>query len=266
MNVRGFDAVARDYDATWTDTRLGRALRGRVWRHMSSIAAPGQHVLELGCGTGEDALWMARRGIDVVAVDASAAMLSVAERKLAATTLCDRVTLRQVDLATNASVALLADPQCKFDGAFSNFGVLNCLPDRRALARQLARAIRPGGWLVLVMMGPLCPWEIGWYLLHGERHSAFRRWHRGIAAHAGNGSTLPVWYPTPYRLRREFAPYFRHRSTTGIGVWLPPSYLREVVERRPRLYQTLASLEERSGGTKLQSWLNDHYLAVFERT
>ena len=45
--------------------------------------AGGLHILELACGTGEDALWFARRGCAVTATDASSAMLGVAGARLA---------------------------------------------------------------------------------------------------------------------------------------------------------------------------------------
>ena len=47
-------------------------LRGRVWQTLERTFTPGQHILELACGTGEDALWLAQRGIQVTATDGSA--------------------------------------------------------------------------------------------------------------------------------------------------------------------------------------------------
>jgi hypothetical protein len=152
-----------------------------------------------------------------------------------------------------------------YDGAFSNFGALNCLPDRRPVAEALADWVRPGGRVVLVVMGPLCPWEVAWHLLHGEARTAFRRLQPGVEAHVGMGATVRVWYPSPRRLRTEFAPYFRHLETVGIGALLPPPYLDHLVERWPRMFETLALLDRRLERMFPWTWLNDHYLAVFER-
>jgi hypothetical protein len=152
-----------------------------------------------------------------------------------------------------------------FDGAFSNFGALNCLPTRQPIAEALAGWVRPGGQVVVVVMGPLCPWELGWYLLHGQPRPAFRRLRPGVEAHIGTGATVRVWYPSPRRLRAEFAPDFRHLETAGIGAFLPPSYLDHLVERWPRAFEALAHLDRRFARTFPWTWLNDHYLAVFER-
>src|SRR5574341_1364692 len=60
-----FDAAALTYDEIFTQRRLGSWLREMVRERLPF--QPGDHILELGCGTGEDALWLAQRGISVTA-------------------------------------------------------------------------------------------------------------------------------------------------------------------------------------------------------
>ena len=76
--MTAFDALAADYDASFTATPLGTLLREAVWRRLDARFAPGDRVLELACGTGEDAVHLASRGVRVTAVDASAAMVEAA--------------------------------------------------------------------------------------------------------------------------------------------------------------------------------------------
>lgn len=256
-----FDAAAFTYDADFTGAQLARWLREAVWATLGEAFAPGDRVLELGCGTGEDAVWLAQRGVRVAATDASLAMLEVARRKASAAGFADLIDFAALDLASLP----VADHRSHFDGAFSNFGPLNCLPDRRPLADALARWIRPGGALILVVMGPLCPWEIGWHLLHGQPGPAFRRFGDGVEAHVGDGATIPVWYPSPRTLAREFNNGFEVRKVAGIGSVLPPSYLSHLVDRYPAAFARLASLDRRVGARWPATWLNDHYLLALER-
>ena len=86
-----------------------------------------------------------------------------------------------------------------FDGALSNFGGLNCIPSLEKAAAGLAACLRPGAVALLCIMGPLCPWEIAWYLVHGQLGTAFRRFRSGAEAHVGAGRTIRVWYPSPRR-------------------------------------------------------------------
>ncbi len=273
MITHPFDAAAPTYDSDFTERRLGRWLRERVWEQLEPYAQAGTRVLELNCGTGEDALWLARRGCHVTATDVSPAMLTVAQRKAEAAAMGDRITFAVLDLNTldeTAEERKIKNQKSKiknqpFDLVFSNFGGLNCVEDRPALAAWLAGQVRPGGHVALVPMGTLCPWEIGWHLVHGKPRTAFRRFRSGIAAHVGDGETVRVWYPTPRRLRAEFAPNFRHVKSVGIGTLLPPSYLDHLVERWPQRFSTLARADSKVGEHALASWLSDHYLTILQR-
>jgi SAM-dependent methyltransferase len=271
---QSFDGVAPTYDSEFTQTRLARWLRASVRAYLAEAFQPGDRVLDLGCGTGEDALWLARCGVHVTATDISQAMLVIAQRKAAAAGLAHLVDFAAVDLAAppfasdNPQFRYSAIPHSRiprFSGAFSNFGPLNCLRDRRPLVRALAHWIEPGGQVVLVVMGPVCPWEIGWHLLHGQPRPALRRWRGGGQAHVGHGQTIRVWYPSPRTLEAEFAPYFEVRKLAGIGSLLPPSYLSDLVERRPGLFGHLARADRRVGAAWPWWWLSDHYLVHMQR-
>src|SRR5579862_7375296 len=89
-----FDAIAEQYDAHFTNSRIGRAQRQSVWLELDRLFQPGQHVLDINCGTGEDALHLGARGIRVLACDASAEMIAVARRKLDASALQKHVDFR----------------------------------------------------------------------------------------------------------------------------------------------------------------------------
>ncbi len=263
-----FDAAAASYDADFTETQLARWLRKTVQAHLVTAFGPGERVLELGCGTGEDAIWLARRGVRVTATDVSQSMLDVAQRKAAAAGLAALIDVAAIDLSSlpstlHSSPSTLHHPP--FTGAFSNFGPLNCLADRRDVAAALGRWVRPGGKVLLVLMGPVCPWEIGWHLAHGKPEPAFRRFRRGVDAHVGDGATIRVWYPSPRTLAAEFEPYFELCELVGIGSLLPPSYLSHLVDRCPTLFGRLADADRRIGASWPWTWLNDHYLMVLER-
>ena len=261
-----FDTAAGSYDTDFTETLLARWLREAVWSVLDDAFAPGDHVLELGCGTGEDAVWLAQHGVRVTATDASLAMLDTAQRKAMAAGVSELIDFAAFDLAAAASDRLpFTDHRLPFTGAFSNFGPLNCLPDRRPLAAALSRWLQPGGKVVLVVMGPICPWEIGWHMIHGQPGAAFRRFRGGVKAHVGNGATIPVWYPSPRTLVHEFGDEFTLVEVRGIGSVLPPSYLNHLVDRQPDLFTRLAKLDERIGPAWPATWLNDHYLVVLEK-
>jgi SAM-dependent methyltransferase len=263
-----FDALATGYDETFTDTQIGRYLRQRVHARLDRHFRAGDHVLELGCGTGEDALYLASCGVRVTATDVSERMLDIVRAKTQGTALV-RVAL--LDLRT---LTLPPDPIPKFgegegvffDGVFSNFGPLNCLEDWRPLARWLATCIKPGGIAAFGVMSPLCLWEMGWHGLHLNLKTATRRLRKSVSFQPDESVTpIAICYPTIRRMTRDFAFRFRRIHVEPIGLFLPPSDAFGVVEKRPRLLRLLTALEGRFARYGAFSMLADHYWIEFER-
>jgi ubiquinone/menaquinone biosynthesis C-methylase UbiE len=257
-----FDSAAEDYDRRFTETSIGRVLRESVRRRLDAVLAPGSKILELGCGTGEDALWLVGRGHRVMATDVSPGMLAQARRKIEAAEVADRVRLAALDLAAVAGEP--APPEAPFDAVFSNFGALNCIEDCSELAAVLHRWLRPGGRAVFVVMGPVCLWEIAWYGLHLRLGTATRRWRDGRDVFIGDNHRLRVWYPGPARLRRQLEPWFTAVATLGIGAVVPPTYAAAVVRNRPALLHRLAGLDRR--WAHRSAGIADHYLLSLERS
>ena len=126
-----------------------------IWERCVARFAGRERILELGCGTGEDAILLARRGHRVLAIDASAEMIRRARLKAIAAGCAERIDFRVLNMESLDE--LRAEP--RFDGVFSNFGAVNCVADLARLARQLAALLAPGAPLLLVVMGRHVPWE-----------------------------------------------------------------------------------------------------------
>lgn len=253
-----FDSLAPTYDQDFTASPIARYLRGRVHTRLSRHFRAGDHVFELGCGTGEDALYLANRGIQVTATDASEKMLEAARTKTAGNPL---VRVERLDLA-----ALPEGQSADLNGVFANFGVLNCLSDWRPLASWLAERIQPGGIAAFGVMSPLCLWEMAWHGLHGDFRTATRRLRKTTTFQPdSSGDAMLISYPTIRRLSRDFAPYFKRVHVEGIGLFLPPSDVFGMVEKRARLLKGLTSLESRFASLPVLATFADHYWIEFQR-
>lgn len=254
-----FDAVAATYDPTFTETAVGSAQRAQVALDLERRFHPGEHLLELNCGTGHDALALARRGIRVTAFDASPAMISVASEKLAAS---PELSNPQFGVLRNEDLRFISG--C-FDGAFSNFAGLNCSRDWSDIASELQRLIKPGGHLLLCIMGRTCLWEIITSFLSYKPRRAIRRFFRFTTASIG-GTPIEIYYPSVGEARKVLGNGFRLQSWRGIGAFVPPSYLNSVVQDRPRLLRLLQHLDMRLSGLPIIRNLADHVLLHFVRT
>src|SRR4051812_47621318 len=102
--------------------------------------APGERVVDVGCGTGNAALLAAERGARVIGVDPAARLLEVAREQAAA---------RELDATfLEGEAARLPVGDGEADVVVSVFGVIFA-PDARAAAAELGRVCAPGGRLAL---------------------------------------------------------------------------------------------------------------------
>jgi SAM-dependent methyltransferase len=252
-----FDSMARDYDRSFTASSIGQRMRAAVWRRLDAAFQPGERVLELNCGTGEDAVHLAGRGVRVLATDTSPEMLAVARAKVERAGLTERVEIARMPIEELAKHRLAGS----FDGVLSNFGGLNCVDDLTDLPSALAAVMRPGARALLCVMGPAVPWEWGWYLARGQPRKATRRLRSGGAAWRG----LTIRYRSIRQVRRAFAPHFVERRVSAVGALVPPTFAEAWAARHPRWLAALDSLERGVETAWPLPWLADHFLIELER-
>jgi SAM-dependent methyltransferase len=261
-HVAPFDVFAASYDETFTHSKIGQAQRTAVWKKLETTFRPGDRVLEIGCGTGVDACFLADLEVKVVACDNSRQMIKVAARRVADN---DKGSLIQTRLLAAEDIAELPSG-CLFDGAFSNFGALNCVQDLPQLARNLGALLKPGATALLCWMGSCCLWEVMWYLRRRDLHRAFRRFRRGsVTARLAEETFVRVHYPSVRSLARLFAPEFQLMSIKGIGVLVPPSYVESWAARFPQLFKLSVRADLVLGRCLGLRSLADHVLLEFQR-
>jgi SAM-dependent methyltransferase len=258
---QAFDSVAADYDGPRGNNSLIQDMRREVWRWLDASFPRASQLLELGCGTGLDAVRMAERGHRITATDWSPLMalrtLARAERAL----MSERVQA----LALGAHELDRLEGRQPYDGAYSNLGALNCLPDLRAVSRQCARLVRPGGRLVFSVIGRCCPWEIGYYARRGDWDRIRVRFARSMVPVRMNGHRVWTCYWTPKELYRSFAAEFELSHYRGLCVLAPPPYLTWMKERHRRWYDSLWRWDRRICGWPLLRGLGDHFLIIMSR-
>jgi SAM-dependent methyltransferase len=240
---------------------IGRAQRNVVWSALQRTFGPGDHVLELNCGTGEDALFLAKRGVSVLGCDASPRMIEIAERRR-----CQEAPNSSLEFCVlrneNADSLMPATP---FDGVLSNFSGLNCVEDSSHIVRQLAHLVKPGGTALICISTRVCLWEIGWHAARVNFQKAFRRLRGSTIARLAE-IAVPVWYPTISEIRRSFLPWFRLRSFQAVGLLVPPSYVEPWARHHKRILAWLESTDRVLSTWPVLRVIGDHVLLEFERT
>jgi ubiquinone/menaquinone biosynthesis C-methylase UbiE len=140
LSVReSYDAVAASYAEHIADELNGKPIDRALYALFAALTGPGTHVADVGCGPGHVGAYLAGLGLEVVGIDLSPGMISVAGRRF------PDVRFRVGDML--ATGGLGGDV---FDGVVCPYSIVHFGADQRTAAfAELARVIRPGGWLML---------------------------------------------------------------------------------------------------------------------
>ena len=219
-----FDRLAARYDEVWTNSEAGRLQRDAVWRHLDPLIARGDRILDIGCGTGEDAVHFAGLAGQVLALDVSPEMVRVARGR--------GVNARVLPIEGIHMFAIA------FDMVLSNFGGLNCIRDLSTLRETLARLVRPRGFLAICLMNRFCLWESMYYSVRGQFKKAVRRW----GGEATTSEGLSLFYPSSKQVRHALLPGFDLVTDVGVGILVPPSFVGVIPSE---LLRSMASMDAR---------------------
>jgi SAM-dependent methyltransferase len=256
-----FDSVAADYDGPRGNNALIQDMRSEMWHWLdATFASPGR-LIDLGCGTGLDAVRMAQLGHHVTATDWSPQMVQRTRDRAEREHLADRVQAR----AVGAHELHLLDGEGVYDGAYSNLGPLNCVPDLAEVSRECARLVKSGGALVFTVIGRICPWELAHYLRRGRWARATLRFARNVVPVGMNNHTIWTRYYGPSEFYRAFESDFTLEHYRGLCVFAPPPYLTWVREKHAGWHERLWRLDRRVSGWPVIRGIGDHFLIVMRK-
>ena len=231
-------------------------MRARIRALVERELPAGGSVLEINAGSGADAGYFAARGYRVHATDVAPGMLAAIASKAEAPASGGRLTYEALSFSE-----LNRAPGGPYDLVFSNLGGLNCTPDLSTVMQGLPAVLRPGGAIVLVLMPPVCPWELA-QALRGHLRTARRRLTRGGTLAHVEGEMVRTWYHAPGKMRRALGPSFEVVALRSFCLFCPPSYFNGFVRRHPRLVRALMRLDDLLGHVWPLNRAGDFYALV----
>ena len=255
---QAFSRQSVRYDAYEEKHGILKWIRAQVRGHAMRFLNKGDRILELNSGTGLDAVFFAQQGFRVHATDLSDGMISQLQQKVEHFKLQDRITVQQCSFTRLEEI-----PDSHYDYIFSNFGGLNCIPNLKVVSSPIRRLLRPGGFVTVVIMPPVCPWELA-SIFRGHFKTAIRRLRRnGVLAHI-EGVYFKTYYFMPRQLLKAFGNDFKKVGLQGLASFSPPPYMENFPKRYPKLYKLLRTLDERMAHVPpFNSW-SDHFILTMQ--
>ncbi|MCY7411009.1 MAG: class I SAM-dependent methyltransferase [Chitinophagales bacterium] len=258
-----FDQLAKDYDASFTNTPIGKLQRNRVHCFLNeSLKVNTKTILEINCGSGKDAFWLAEKDLQVTATDASATMIEVVKRKSTVEGRLNSVTAIQLSFSELKKYF----GELKFDFIFSNFGGLNCASPQELtkLANDFSSLLNENGKFIAVVMGKKCLWERIYFRWKGKPKQAMRRNSKQKLEVRIGDAIISTWYYSPAEFSKIFSVSFDVVKIKPVGLFIPPSYLNSFFVKKNWLLAILNVAEKIFSF----SWLSDyadHYFIELKR-
>jgi ubiquinone/menaquinone biosynthesis C-methylase UbiE len=259
--AEAFTLQSSVFDSVYSSNTIINYKRERVRKHLLKYIKPGDYILELNSGTGEDAIYFAAQGFRVHATDISAGMHAVLKKKVKALKLDDKISF---ELCSFTDLSSLQN-KGPYDFIFSNFAGLNCTGQLDEVLESFNGLLTPGGIVTLVLLPKFCLWE-ALLLLKGKFRTATRRWFNKDGAKANvEGRSFKCWYYNPSFVIGRLKDKFEHISTEGLCTIVPPSYIEGFAEKYPKTYQFLWSKEEHYKGKWPWKASGDYYIITLQK-
>lgn len=244
--MTAFDLESGIYDEVFTHTRIGISQRNKVHDYIDSILDKNQtiDILELNCGTGEDAKFLSGYG-QVLATDYSDGMLDIARSKIGTRR---NIEFRKLDLTSDFYL------DHKYDLIFSNFGGLNCLSQSQLhdLSKCIELHLNKGGSFLAVLMPRDTILEKWYRTAKNEKHIFQARSNVQPIRVKVNEGNVETFFFNPDEFSEAFATFkVCHTFATGFI----PSYLE-----KSKYFSFLSSLENLFLKMQMNPKYGDHYL------
>jgi SAM-dependent methyltransferase len=239
---QAYDRRALAYDRILS----GAEIRSEVWRTADRYFAPGIRLLDLGCGTGDDAIHFTQRGVHVTGIDISLAMIEQLKVKCGGTIRCEAA-----DMRTYCSRG------GRFDGIISNFSALNYVPDLRWLR---CASLTPGSHLLFTTLGRFYPLESAISILKGKPRLALRRLSQSCQA-VHDEITFDVYYHSVRTIQDALGPDFELKVVKGLRALRPIPDLQHL--QRFQLLRLLRPLDRWLCSHRLTATFADQFVSVW---
>ena len=258
-----FDSASEEYDFTIGHNYINTWIRERSVSELLSLVNPNDTLVEIGCGTGAEALEIAPHVSRIIATDISDEMIEIVRKKIQARRAFSKiipVKLRASEVRRIEEILTGGKAQA----AYSFNGALNCEPDLESFVGGLSSVLSRGGYFACSIRNSLCLGEVLSHAAALQFDRMAPRKSQPVMVSVG-GRDIPALYYSPSVFLDFFRPSFKPLKVIGLPAFLPPAYLSDYYVKFKRIASVLERFERPLGERFPFNRLGDQTLFVFQK-
>lgn len=256
QNEASWDCIAKTYDLLEQEPAF-RVVRQESLRRLLSTFRQGKIILDIGCGTGTEAIALAKNGVTVVAIDSSKAMIdqALAKKKKEKLTNVFFYNLHSQEISRIAAIS----GYHSFDGGYATFGSLNGEPNLERFARDLRDLLHPGSFFLAGFINKYCLSEMVVHaILRPSR--VFRRSSPFMKMSVGGQECMIRLYSV--REIKKCFTGFKVKTIKALPVVVPPPHISKNLPED--ILEALMLLDRGVSGLWPLNRLGDHIIVMIE--
>lgn len=258
-----FDSASEEYDFTISHNYINTWIRKRSIQELLKHAKPSDTLLEVGCGTGAEAIEISRSVSRIIATDISDKMIEILNKKVGARGLSGKIFPLQVRAADVSRVAEIT-AFGHVDLAYSFNGALNSEPELDRFVEGLSSLLAPRGYFICSIRNSFCLSEALSHAAVLQFEKMAPRKKQPIMVSVG-GMDIPAFYYPPTAFLSFFTGKFQLKKLTGLPAFMPPAYLSDYYIKFKNVASLLEKLESTLGGHFPFNRVGDQSLLVFQK-
>lgn len=254
---KGFSSIYDEYEKISREDIIDISRRNCIRNQVNSFLKPNHKILEINSGSGIDAVYFAQNGNSVLATDIASESEKYILSKI------KRLGLTNLQFQKCSFTSLDSIKRDGFDLVFSNYGGLNCASDLVVVFNQFEGLLNPNGFVTLVIMPSIYPWEMA-TILKGNKN-AFRRFKKnGVVANVGN-QLVPTFYYSPKQVKIAMGDKFKHINTQNIGTFYPSSHFGSL-QKNKKLISKLVQFDLWMNSLPIMiKGVGDYFVITFQK-
>lgn len=258
-----FDSAAEEYDFTISNNYINTWIRERSINELLQFVGRDDTLVEIGCGTGAEAIIISRRVGRIVATDISPKMIDLLRIKIRAKGLSGKIFPALVRASEISKIIKYTEGN-RATAAYSFNGALNCEPNLSRFVDELDSVLQEGGHFVCTIRNSLCLAEVLSHAAVLQFDRMAPRKNQPVMVSVG-GIDIPSFYYSPGTFAKNFTQKFKLRKLIGLPAILPPAYLSDYYVKFKRVSSILEKTELLVSSRFPFNRLGDQTLFVFQK-